>query len=124
PQRQELPAPRTRPRRHTRRSGSVAPRLRLNGGSPLNALSSTNHAVGAERSENRGHRSPAHALAATDPTSSPPSAGAPFDCGNRCTFRLRLTLADSETSSSIASRLACARAATRERGENLPLAMG
>jgi DNA replication protein DnaC len=31
------PPPRTRPRRHTRRSGSVAPRLRLSGGYQLNA---------------------------------------------------------------------------------------
>src|SRR5207244_339896 len=38
PQGQELPAPRTRARRRARRPGSVAPRLRLTGGSPTTPL--------------------------------------------------------------------------------------
>jgi DNA replication protein DnaC len=38
PQRQELPPPRTRPRRRARRSGSVAPRLRLTGGNHFKPL--------------------------------------------------------------------------------------
>jgi len=39
PQRQELPPPRTRPRRHARRSGSLAPRLHLTGGYRFSQIS-------------------------------------------------------------------------------------
>jgi len=87
-QRQELPPPRARPRRRTSRSDSAAPRLRLSGGSPG---SEQNRCLRARGSVNRRHRSAAHALRPPRPTAEPASAGALFDCGNWCTFRLRLT---------------------------------
>jgi hypothetical protein len=53
--------------------------------------SGANRTLSAARLERRGHRSAAEGLPARSPPSDPAPTGALFDCGNWCTFRLRLT---------------------------------
>src|SRR6266571_3495425 len=78
---QELPPARARPRRHARRSGSVAPRLRLNGGSQISPTQARIAPTTALSAKLDATVSAPHALRAPSPSSDPDPKW--------CTFRLR-----------------------------------